>query len=169
MLQFESGIYHIRQLLPAEAPLYKTMRLEALLQEAGMFRSKYPPEVALTDEQWQEQITDADKAVFGLFAGDEMIGITRIILRGEQGEEGYLGQSYIRKAYRGKGLSDLLYKIRMAWAAEHRLKRVWVSHRESNVASRAANQRFGFVYSHRESCHWQDGQTEDVLYYVLEL
>ncbi|WP_256441284.1 hypothetical protein [Chitinophaga sp. HK235] len=40
MLQFGSGIYHIRQLLPAESALYKTMRLEALQQEPVMFRSK---------------------------------------------------------------------------------------------------------------------------------
>lgn len=113
MLQFGSGIYHIRQLLPAEGALYKTMRLEALQQEPAMFRSKYPPEITLTDEQWQQQVADADKAVFGLFAGDEMIGVTRIILQGEQGEEGYPGQSYIRKAYRGHRPSDLLYKISM--------------------------------------------------------
>jgi hypothetical protein len=48
-------------------------------------------------------------------------------------------------------------------------KRLSVSHRESNIASKAANQHFGFRYSHREACNCLDGTTEDVLYYVLDL
>jgi hypothetical protein len=48
------------------------------------------------------------------------------------------------------------------------LKRLKVSHRESNTISKAANQRFGFKYSYRESVKWLDGTTEDALYYILD-
>jgi RimJ/RimL family protein N-acetyltransferase len=165
-LHFKLGIYKIRQLLENEANLYKSMRLEAIKKEPAMFRCTNPAEVDLTDEQWLERVKDP-RAVFGLFANDELVGMTSILLLNNN--EGYMGQSYVRKEHRGQGLSSLFYKIRMTWALDHQLKRLSVSHRESNIISKAANQRFGFQYSRREACNWQDGTTEDVLYYILDL
>lgn len=111
-LNFKSGIYTIRQLLENEANLYKTMRLEAIQTEPSMFRCTTPAEADLTDAQWLERIKDP-RAVFGLFANDELVGMTSILLLNE--EDRYMGQSYIQKEHRGKGLSALFYKIRMAW------------------------------------------------------
>lgn len=165
-LQFKSGIYNIRQLLEKEAALYKSIRLEAIQTEPAMFRCTTPAEADLTDAQWSERIKDP-RAVFGLFANNELVGMTSILLLNEH--EGYMGQSYVRKEHRGKGLASLFYKIRMAWASARQLNQLSVSHRESNLISKAANQRFGFQYSHRESCNWLDGTTEDVLYYVMDL
>lgn len=162
----ESGIYSVRRLGQQEAGLYKAIRLEAIQSEPAMFRRTNPAETELTDAQWVERVKDP-RAVFGLFEGSELVGMTSILLVTEL--EGYLGQSYIRKEFRGRGLSALLYKVRMSWAIELGLKLLSVSHRESNIASKAANQRFGFRYSHREACSWLDGTTEDVLYYTLDL
>ena len=165
-LQIEMGAFKIRRLHESEAHLYKSIRLEAIQTEPAMFRSSIPAEVDLTDAEWQERVK-YPRAVFGLFENDHIIGMTSILLTNER--EAYLGQSYIRKDYRGMGLSTLLYKIRMAWASKLQLKQLKVSHRESNTISKAANQRYGFKYSYRESANWLDGTTEDVLYYVLEL
>nr|WP_121271755.1 GNAT family N-acetyltransferase [Pedobacter schmidteae] len=165
-MQEMMGIYKIRLLQEIEAALYRSIRLEAIQKEPAMFRCSSPAEADLTDEQWEERIKHP-RAVFGLFEHDRLIGMTSIILTNDQ--EGYLGQSYIKKEYRGLGLSTLLYKIRMTWASKLQLKRLTVSHRESNVISKAANQRSGFKYSYRESVNWLDGTTEDVLYYTLEL
>jgi RimJ/RimL family protein N-acetyltransferase len=146
-----SGIYHIRRLREEEAPLYKFMRLEAIKTEPAMFRCSTPAEADLTDEQWVERIKNP-RAIFGLWANDELVGMTSLLLLNDH--EAYLGQSYIKKEHRGQGLSGLLYKVRMALASELRLKRLSVSHRESNIASKAANQRFKFQYSHRETANW---------------
>ena len=165
-LQIEMGSYKIRQLEESEAHLYKSIRLEAIRTEPARFRCSTPAEADLTTAQWQERIK-YPRFVFGLFKNDQIIGMTSILLLKER--EGYLGQSYIRKEYRGLGLSVLLYKIRLACASRLQLKQWKVSHRESNTISKAANQRAGFRYSYRESASWLDGTTEDVLYYVLEL
>lgn len=165
-LQIEMGAYSIRQLHDGEAALYKSLRLEAIQTEPSMFRCSTPAEVDLTDAQWQERVK-YPRAVFVLLDKDTPIGMTSIIRLND--DEAYLGQSYIKKQYRGKGLSGLLYKIRMEWASNLPLKKLTVSHRESNVISKAANQRLGFIYTHRETLDWLDGTTEDVLYYVLEL
>lgn len=165
-LYIEKGNYKIRRLLETEALLYKTLRLEAISEEPAMFRCSTPAEAGLTDSEWQERIKPP-RIVFGLFEQDTPVGMTSLLLLNEQ--QGYLGQSYIRKAYRGLGLAALLYQVRMAWAARLQLKQLQVSHRESNVISKAANQRSGFVYSHRETANWLDGTTEDVWYYTLDL
>lgn len=163
---FKSGIYHIRRLREEEALLYKVMRLEAIQTEPAMFRCTTPAEADLTDEQWLERVKEP-RVVFGLWANDELVGMTSILLLNDH--EGYLGQSYIQKGHRGQGLSALLYNARIAFALELQLKQLSVSHRESNIASKAANKRFGFQFSHREACDWLDGTSEDVLYYVLDL
>ncbi|ASZ12489.1 GNAT family N-acetyltransferase [Chitinophaga pendula] len=166
--QSQSGkdTYNIRPLHDHEAHLYKSIRLEAIHTEPAMFRCSTPAEAELTDAEWQERVK-YPRTVFGLFLNDELIGMTSILLLNE--EEGYLGQSYIKKEHRGVGLAALLYKVRMEWASKLHLKRLSVSHRESNLISKAANQRSGFKYSHRETADWLDGTREDVLYYVLEL
>lgn len=162
----EKGVYNIRQLGENEADLYRSVRLEAIRAEPALFRCSKPAEADLTDADWQERIKHP-RAVFGLFEGERLIGMTSILLLNE--EEGYLGQSYIRKEHRGKGLSALFYEIRIAWATELGLKRLSISHRDGNLVSKAANQRYGFRYSHRESVNWLDGTTGDSLYYFLDL
>lgn len=164
--KIEKDKYKIRQLSESEAQIYKSMRLEAINEEPAMFRCSVPAEADLTDEQWQERIK-FPRAIFCLFEHDKPIGMTSILLINE--EEAYLGQSYIKKDYRGLGLSALLYKIRMDWAYQHQVKQLSISHRESNSISKAANQRYGFRYTHRETVNWLDGNTEDALYYTLEL
>lgn len=162
----EMGVYKIRQLHENEFLLYKMLRLEAIAEEPSMFRCTLPAETALSENDWKERIK-CPRAVFGLFENESPIGMTSIIAL--DAHIGYLGQSYIRKEYRGIGLSALLFKARMLWAAEMKIKRLTISHRESNLISKAANQRYGFKYSHRESASWQDGAQEDVLYYVLDM
>ena len=161
--------YSIRPFLPEEVEIYKAMRLEALQLEPGMFGNSHALEAAFTNEQWLARLTDPYRACFGLFFNGELIGITAIITEQEKPGEAYMTQSYIRKAHRGKGLSRLLYEARLAWAKEHDVKRLIIGHRRSNATSKAANQHYGFRYTHNESRTWPDGATEDMLYYVLDL
>lgn len=165
-MQFSSDVYTIRQLKENEWSTYKQMRLEALQIEPSMFRTSIPEEATLTDTEWKERIKHP-RAVFVLLENNTPIGMTSILLLTD--EEAYLGQSYIQKEYRGIGLSALLFKARMKWANDQQLKKLSISHRESNIISKAANQRLGFKYTHRETIDWLDGTREDVLYYALDL
>lgn len=165
-LQIEDGAFSIRQLQEHEALLYKSMRLEALQTEPAMFRTSTPAEATLTDADWKERVQHP-RAVFVLLENNIPIGMTSILLVDD--DVAYLGQSYIKKEFRGKGLAALLYKARMAWAHNLQLKKLTISHRQSNLISKAANQRLGFIYIHSETMNWLDGTVEDVLYYELEL
>jgi len=159
--------YSIRRFSAGDMDAYRPMRLEALQKECGMFGNSYEQEAAFTDAQWLERLTNTNKACFGLYSGNELIGITGITSDGYAPGLAYMTQSYIRKQYRGRGLSGLLYEARLQWAKEHNIKQLIIGHRKNNLASKHANQRYGFVYTHSEPRTWPDNATEDMLYYKL--
>lgn len=162
--------YTIHQFLPEDVEQYKSMRLEALQLERAMFCNSYEYEATFPQEQWIARISNPHGACFGLYYGDELIGITGVVVTDEdRPDEAYMTQSYIRKVYRGKGLSKILYEARLEWAKKRQIKCLKISHRANNLASKAANQHYGFIYTHSEPNTWPDGQTEDMLYYELML
>jgi len=162
-------LYHIRAFLPDDLELYKGIRLEALLLEAAMYGSTYTRESAFTENEWLVRMAYHNSQCFGLFYADELIGLTGIVVDKADATLGHMVQSYIRKQYRGQGLSRLLYDVRLAWAIDRGLKTLRIGHRESNTASKAANQRNGFIYKFSESCNWPDGGKEDILYYERKI
>jgi GNAT superfamily N-acetyltransferase len=161
--------YSIRSFLPEEVEQYKAIRLESLQLEAAVFGSSYAREAAFTTNQWLERIAQPNSDCFGLYSAGELIGLTGIVIDKTDATLAHMTQSYIREAYRGRGLSQLLYDARLAWAKQHHLKTLRIGHRESNIVSKAANQRHGFKFGYREACTWPDGTDEDILYYDLQL
>ncbi len=161
--------FTIRRFRPDEPESYKTIRLEALTRDPGCFGNSYELEAGFPDAHWQRVLADPLNACFGLYAGDVLIGLTSIFCRADTPGEGYLTQSYIRRPYRGRGLASRLYETRIAWARDAGLTCLVVGHRAGNLVSKAANQRHGFQYSHREPRRWPDGVEEDMIYYKLYL
>jgi GNAT superfamily N-acetyltransferase len=161
--------YSIRSFLPEEMEQYKGIRLESLQLEAAVFGSNYAREAAFTTDEWLMRIAQPNSDCFGLYCDGELIGLTGIVIDKTDPALGHMTQSYIRETYRGLGLSRLLYDARLAWAKQHQLKTLRIGHRESNIASKAANQHYGFRFSYREACTWPDGGNEDILYYDLQL
>jgi RimJ/RimL family protein N-acetyltransferase len=162
----------IRALDPAEWQAFRDFRLHALKTAPGVFGSSYETEVDRTAEEWQDGVRGPGHQVFGLFDGEEMIGITAALTWRDDpsGKSAVLAMSFIQPEYRGRGLSKLLYEARLDWIrARRQFKRVVVSHRESNEASRRANQRHGFGPTGRKSKVWPDGTTEDEVLYELRL
>lgn len=161
--------YSVAVFLPAQVDAYRKMRLEALREEPGMFGNSLAYESAYDDKVWEDRVRQPLGACFGLYHNQDLIGITGITGVGQKEGEAYMTQSYIRKAHRGKRLSRLLYEARLAWARERNLKRLLIGHKQSNLVSKAANQHFGFTYTHSEPRTWPDGSKEDMLCYELWL
>jgi RimJ/RimL family protein N-acetyltransferase len=161
--------YSLRQFVPADWQHYKAIRLEALEKEPGVFCASYAEQSAFPDEHWQQRLSDDRFAYFGLYCEDELIGMSGIACIAGNDEEAELIASYIKQAHRGIGLSGLFYQARIDWAYSRRLKRLFVSHRASNIASKRANQNFGFLFTHSVPRVWPDGAWENNLYYELIL
>lgn len=161
--------YSVRAFLPHQAEAYKAIRLEALRTEPGMFGNSYATEAAYPDDHWQARIDGPRAAAFGLYHGEELVGLTGIIVDAEKRDEAYITQSYIRAPHRGQGLARMFFDARMAWARERGVKRLVVCHRVCNLPSKASILRHGFRYTHSEERLWPDGGREATLYYVLEI
>jgi RimJ/RimL family protein N-acetyltransferase len=162
-------MYRIRAFLPSDLIVYRDMRLEALQTEAGNFGNSYSQEAGLSEAEWLDRITNPYRCCFGLYKDEELIGITGIVRSKDKPEEAYMSQSYIRKAYRGQGLAALLYQARIEWAKANDVRYLVIGHRQNNIASRNANQKFHFVYTHQEAREWPDGCLEPMFYYRLQL
>ncbi len=162
---------HIRPFKTLEWDLYRNIRLMALESDPGVFSATYEKAAAYTDSEWKERLNDPDIGVFAVFDDDKVVGMTGV--RKDKDENGdpaaVLWGSWLMPAYRGQGNSVKMYRARFDWALEKGLKRVIVSHRESNAASRAANQKHGFVFTHTKDLVWKDGKTEADVFYALEL
>lgn len=161
--------YSIRHFSEEDWSRYRDMRLEALQEEPSFFCTPYAQEAQRTDEEWQQFISNPRTAIFGLYHGDELIGITGIDALRDEPMTAKMFASYIREAHRGKGLSAMLYEARIHWARDRRFEKLVVSHRAGNVVSKAANQRHGFRYTHTEPRDWPDGTSEDNVFYALDL
>jgi GNAT superfamily N-acetyltransferase len=162
--------YSIQQLSKDDWQVLREVRLEALLLDPQSFGSNYEREAAYDEVRWSEFIgVPHDRAFFLLKDGPVAIGLTGIIRSREEPDEAMLIASYIRNEYRRFGLSVLLYEARLNWAKTERISAVIVSHRESNLASKMAIQKFGFQYTHEQNKIWADGINEKEIFYRLVL
>lgn len=124
------------------------------------------------DSYWVNTLADTyNGAVFGLYDGDVNIGLTAVFRHREhRANTAILVMSYIRAEYRGRDLSDLLYKARIDWAkAQDGITRIWVGHRAGNEASRRANQRHMFVLLSNEDMTFGNGEKDNHYTYELKI
>lgn len=160
----------IRELGPEDWRLFRDFRLEALRAAPGVFSTSFDEARARADATWAATLSDPDNAVFGVFDVDRMIALTSVFTSRDDPERrtALLAMSFIDPAYRGRGLSGMLYDARLDWVRRRPgFRRVVVSHRRSNTASMRANQRYGFRLIDESPRVWPDGETEDELIYEL--
>lgn len=164
-------IFTVRPFTPAGWPLYKQMRLKSLLVDQNVFSIRHDVEAGYSDAAWQEELANPDFGIFGVYAGDELIGMTGILVdvkKDPSRQTAKLWGSWLEKEWRGKGASVPMYEARIDWARRHpTIRRITVSHRESNTASKAANQKHGFVYTHTADFNWPDGTRAPEVFYEL--
>ena len=162
----------IRPLDPSEWEMFRDFRLEALKAARGVFLISPEEAAQLPEERWRSIIKGPAHQVFGLFDDARLIGLTGAFTWDEDrsGATAILVMSFIAPDYRGRGLSRMFFDARLGWIrAQPQFKRVVVSHRASNEASRRNILAYGFVETRRESHTWPDGTTEDMISYRLIL
>lgn len=162
----------IRKLTEDDWQKLSRIRLKALQSDPFVFGSSYEKESQFTEDDWRTHLQSNDSAVFVIFEDKTPIGMTGISVFREDAtnKTAILWGSWLKPEFRGKGLSDLMYKTRINWAKEHPgIERIIVSHRASNLASKHANQKHGFVFTRTHEKVWADGATEDEVWYELKI
>jgi RimJ/RimL family protein N-acetyltransferase len=162
----------IRQLSEDDWRLLAGIRLKALQTDPSVFGSNLESESKFTEAEWRSRLRSEDSAIFMLFENEAPIGMTGVSVFREDptNRTAIFWGSWIEPRFRRQGHSGLMYKARLEWAKAHPLiERIVVSHRASNVASKFANQKHGFVFTRTHAKVWTDGKTEDELCYELKL
>lgn len=162
----------IKQLAENDWRLLSEIRLKALQSDPSVFGSNYELESKFTQNEWRSRLQSDDSAIFMIFDEETPIGMTGVsVIRDDPTQRTaiYRG-SWLAPAFRQKGLSDLMYRTRIEWAkARPGIERIIVSHRASNVASKYANQKHGFVFTRTHEKIRTDGKLEDEVCYELKL
>lgn len=162
----------IRQLTEEDWRELSQIRLKALQTDPKVFGSNYESESKFTEADWRSRLQSKDSAVFMIFAEETPIGMTGVSLWREDptNRTAIFWGSWLEPDFRGRGLSKLMYGARLDWVKKHpTIERVIVSHRASNVASKYANQKHGFVFTRTHEKLWADGETEDEVCYELKI
>lgn len=161
----------IRPLRPAEWTRLRDLRLKALAESPGNFFATLADARDGPQGRWLEMLESDDGVIFVLFDGDAPIGLTAVYVDRAipERDTAGLGMTWIEPAYRGQGLSRLIYRARVAWAREMGMRRIIVSHRDGNEPSRRAMLAAGFRETRRAAHDWPDGARADNVSYELPL
>lgn len=164
--------FSIRQLTEDEWQEFSEIRLTALKTDPLVFGSNYERESQMSEEEWRERLRAKDTAIFLICENKAPIGMTAVSIdRNDPTKKtALLWGTWLAPEYRGKGLSKLMYKTRIAWAKQQpSVEKIVVSHRASNLSSKYANQKHGFLFTHKQEKVWTDGAKEDEIFYELQI
>ncbi len=109
----------VRRLLPADAALYRDIRLEALKSDPDAFGSMFEEE-SVQPLQWFADRLDGS-AVFGAFDGSDLLGIAGFLVRQgrKEAHKGLLSGMYVRPGTRGAGIGRRLVEAVIDHARRH--------------------------------------------------
>jgi RimJ/RimL family protein N-acetyltransferase len=162
----------LRLLTPEDWEMFRSLRLRAIRMHTGYFLAKPEDAEKEPPEHWRQTLNGQGKAVFGLFDGTALIGITAVFTWREDpsGQSGVMAMSFIEPAYRGKGYSGLFYKARIEFAKNHRpWKILAIAHREGNEPSKRAMLKHGFIFTGTKEIDWPDGTCGPEYCYEMDL
>ena len=160
----------IKRLTLENWPDLKIIRLDALKSDPLGFLSSYAVDVKKPDLHWQRSFENAEKAIFGVYDGTDIIGMGGLHPEKDTPRAARLGGGYIKSAYRGQGLGGQLLQIRIDWARASGLYyAVYVSHRQNNAASQAMISKAGFAHIKTQEIAWPDGRMDNEMIYRLTL
>ena len=151
---------------------FSQIRLTALQTDPSVFGSNYEIEAQMTEADWRSRLQADDNAIFLIYEDKTPVGMTCVSIDREDPTKktALLWGSWLAPRVRGRGLSELMYQTRINWAKRQpTAEKIIVSHRASNLASKRANQKHGFVTTHKNEKVWTDGATEDEIFYELKI
>ena len=159
----------IRQLTPADAALYRSIRLAGLEQNPEAFGSSFQAELSRPLAWFFDRLSASQ--VFGAFSGTDIMGVAGLAVR--QGEKeahkGLLWGMYVRPAARGTGVARRLVEAVIDFARS-RVELIQLSVVSDNERARRLYVRLGFVeYGIEKNSLKQGGKYYDEILMAKEL
>jgi ribosomal protein S18 acetylase RimI-like enzyme len=138
---------HIRRLGPADAEVFRAVRLEALTAAPEAFGSSPEEESARSVDVLRSRLTDTSPdAVFGAFADGALIGIAGFMLSLgiKKRHKGVLWGVFVHSQWRSRGVGERLVRTVIHHATDHVLT-LQAAVVTSNATARNIYHRLGFV------------------------
>jgi ribosomal protein S18 acetylase RimI-like enzyme len=165
----DTALIQIRGLAPADAALYRDIRLEGLRCDPEAFGSTFEAENARPLTFFSERL--GGSAAFGAFRGSELVGIAGLLIREGQKEahKGLLVGMYVRPSARKSGVGRRLVETVVEFA-RHRVELVQLAVVSENEQARRLYERLGFVkYGLEKNALKQDGHYYDEVLMAKDL
>ena len=159
----------IRRLTPADAALYRDIRLEGLRCHPEAFGSTFEGESARPLAFFSDRL--GGSAAFGAFHGSDLVGIAGLLIREGQKEahKGQLVGMYIRPVARRTGVGRRLVETIVEFA-RHRVELIQLAVVRNNEPARQLYSRLGFLeYGIENKALKQGGQYYDEVLMAMEL
>ena len=145
---------NIRRLSASDAPVFRDLRLAALLDTPEAFATSHVEEVDQPLAAFEARLAGRPgEAVLGAFDGDTLVGITGLKREGllQTAHKGRIWGMYVAAAARGHGVARELMLAALAHArATPGIAKVTLSVDAANVAAIALYESLGFVVFSRE-------------------
>jgi ribosomal protein S18 acetylase RimI-like enzyme len=139
-----SDAIEVRRLAPAEAALFREIRLEGLQQEPDAFTSTYEDESTQPLSYFADRLANA--AVFGAFRGAELLGVAGFYVQpgAKHAHKGTLWGMYVRPAARRGGVGRRLVEAVLEHART-RVELIQLVVVSENDGARQLYARLGFA------------------------
>jgi ribosomal protein S18 acetylase RimI-like enzyme len=165
----ESAQIQIRRLMPADAALFRDIRLEGLRLNPEAFGSTFEAENARPVAFFAERL--GGSKVYGAFQGPELVGIAALLIGQGQKEahKGRLVGMYVRPGSRKSGVGQRLVEA-IIEVARQSVELIQLSVVRDNEAARRLYERLGFVeWGVEKNALKQDGRYYDEVHMANDL
>jgi len=161
-----------RRLAPADAAVYRALRLEGLRLASRAFQSTIEEESALTLDGYTARLATPDNATIGAFSNDKLVGIGTILreTRTTVRHRGEIVGMYVTPSARGTGVADGIMERLIAHARSLGLRWIGLELAAENAPARSLYERFEFrEYGHKPRAQLHEGAWLDTILMVLLL
>ena len=146
---------NIRRLSASDAPVFRALRLAALLDKPEAFVASHEEEKDQPIEYLEQRLIHRPgHAVFGVFAGDPLVGVAGMSRETtlQLAHKCNLWGMYVAESVRGRGMArDLLGAVLTHARATRGVAKVTLSVDSANVAAIGLYESLGFVVFSRET------------------
>jgi RimJ/RimL family protein N-acetyltransferase len=165
----ENACIQTRRLAPADAALFREIRLEALRDNPEAFGSTFEAENAQPLTWFSDRLGRSN--IFGAFNGSELVGIAGLVVAEgrKEAHKGLLVGMYVRPGSRKSGVGRRLVKTIIEFARE-RVELIQLAVVSDNEPARRLYARLGFLeYGIEKKALKQDGRYFDELLMAKDL
>jgi ribosomal protein S18 acetylase RimI-like enzyme len=159
----------IRHLTPADAALYREIRLEGLQRDPEAFGSTFEAESSKSVELFAKRLTTS--TVFGAFDGSQIVGVAALVINQgpKEAHKGQLVGMYVRASARRSRVGQRLVEA-IINHARNSVELVQLSVVSTNGPARRLYARLGFVeYGLEKNSLKQDGHYFDEILAAKDL